>query len=58
MQEFPLSTEKDSALSPIHVLFFWFSGVYNEATNEIVTGGVGNVTVSTHLRLVFTTTNE
>lgn len=29
---------------------FLFSGVYNEATNEIVTGGVGNVTVSTALR--------
>ena len=34
----------------IHVLFFSFSGVYNEATNEVVTGGVGNVTVSTDLR--------
>ena len=35
------------------MLFFWFSGVYNEATNEIVTGGAGNVTVSTHLRLLY-----
>lgn len=25
---------------------FLFSGVYNESTNEIITGGVGNVTVS------------
>ena len=26
--------------------FFIISGVYNESTNEIITGGVGNVTVS------------
>ena len=60
MQEFPLLTlikisylsyKKDAVLTcTCTCAVFWFSGVYNEATNEIVTGGVGNVTVSTHLR--------
>ena len=35
---------------PIVYIVFLFSGIYNEATNEIVTGGVGNVTVSTARR--------
>ena len=35
---------------PTVYIVFPFSGVYNEATNEIVTGGVGNVTVSTAQR--------
>ena len=26
--------------------FFFASAVYNESTNEIITGGVGNITVS------------
>lgn len=27
--------------------YFCCSGVYNESTNEIITGGIGNITVST-----------
>ena len=28
----------------------FISGVYNETTNEIITGGVGNITVSPFLK--------
>ena len=47
--KFLIRTTKKNAAHSVYIVFL-FSGVYNEATNEIVTGGVGNVTVSTAQR--------
>ena len=37
-------------LSMIIFTVSFISGVYNETTNEIITGGVGNITVSSFLK--------
>ena len=36
----------------LHPGIFFNSGVYNESTNEIITGGVGNITVSKFVAVV------
>ena len=45
-------------LSMIIFTVSFISGVYNETTNEIITGGVGNMTVSTFLKFYCNTVSH
>ena len=45
-------------LSVIIFTVSFISGVYNETTNEIITGGVGNITVSTFLKFYCNTVSH